>query len=388
MQLTVVSHKPCWPSPQAAAGYASDGGFPFQMHALAELFDAIRIVVPCGTPGPRPGEILLTGRNLSVVPLTPLAGSGFRRKLRVPLWLARNGVTLMREVRRAGAVHVPIPGDVGSIGMVLAWLLRRPLCVRHCGNWLVPRTAAERFWRWFMERVAGRRNVMFATGGAQAAPSRHNPNVRWIFSTSLRARELEACGVRRDAVSNGHLRLIVACRQEWEKGTGTVIESLPLLLPEFPGLSLDVVGDGGARAEFEALAAARGVADRVTFHGKVGHEAVLSLLATADLFCYPTTASEGFPKVVLEALACGLPVITTRVSVLPELLDRGCGYLLDQPTPAALAEAVRTCATDAARYRGMSARAVEVAHGFSLERWSATIAGYLRTAWGPLRADG
>ena len=197
MRLVVFSHKPCWRSDTSASGYATDGGFPMQMRALSELFEATVIVVPCAENKTRAGEMPLVGRNLSVIPVSFPPGAGLRRKLSIPLWLLRNGPALLREIRRTHAVHAPIPGDIGTVGMLLALLFRKPLFVRHCGNWFVQRTAAERFWKWFMERFAGGRNVMLATGGAVDRPSSRNPDVRWIFSTSLTEQELEECGVRR-----------------------------------------------------------------------------------------------------------------------------------------------------------------------------------------------
>ena len=386
MHLVVFSHKPCWPSASSPTGYATDGGFPFQMRALSELFDATTLVVPCEGPGGRAGEVALAGHNLSVRPLSVPAGSGWRRKAALLWWLVGNGPALLREIRRGDAVHAPIPGDVGTIGMLLALVLRKPLFVRHCGNWSVQRTTAEHFWKWFIEMFAGGRNVMLTTGGGAEPPSRRNPHVRWIFSTSLREGELRECVTRRARHGYpGGSRLIIACRQERDKGTGRVIKSLPLVLAQFPGATLDVLGDGGALEEFKELAARLGLSDRVTFHGRVDHTAVLRLLRQADLFCYPTAASEGFPKVVLEALACGLPVVTTRVSVLPELIGGGCGLLLEEASPVAIARAVRGVLSDTRRYEQMSSRAEETARQYSLERWREQIGGLLRAAWGPLQ---
>jgi glycosyltransferase involved in cell wall biosynthesis len=149
---------------------------------------------------------------------------------------------------------------------------------------------------------------------------------------------------------------------------------------------LDVVGDGGALPALKDLVRNFQLSGCVTFHGKVAHDRVIDLLQQADLFCFPT-ASEGFPKVVLEALACGLPVVTTRVSVLPQLIGTGCGVLLQETTPAAVAQAVRYCLSDAARYRALSAHALEVAARYSLERWQDTIGSLLWATWGPLRRD-
>lgn len=383
MRLVVFSHKPCWTSADSPSGYATDGGFPFQMRALSELFDSTTLVLPCGEPVTRAGEIALDGRNLSVAALTSVWGAGLTRKLVFGLWLLRNTPVLIREIVRADAVHAPIPGDVGTIGMVLALLLRKPLFVRHCGNWLKPATRAEHFWKWFMERFAGGRNVMLATGGAAEPPSAKSSEIKWIFSTSLSESELEPAQPR--ALSNAsRAKLIIVCRQDRQKGTATVIQSLPLILQTFPEVTLDIVGDGPALPSFQQLTKALNVGDRITFHGKVNHEGVLALLKQADLFCYPTQASEGFPKVVLEALASGLPVITTRVSVLPELIGAGGGVLLDDATPETLAEVTVNALSDSKSYKRMSERAIETARRFSLERWRDDVGAHLLSAWGSL----
>jgi glycosyltransferase involved in cell wall biosynthesis len=386
MQLTVFSHKPCWSSAASPSGYATDGGFAFQMRALSQLFRATRVVVPCGRPGTRVGEIPLTGQKLTIVPLTMPPGVGLARKSALPFWMLRNGATLLREAIRAQAVHAVIPGDIGTLGMLLAWALRKRLLVRHCGNWFVQRTTAERFWHWFIERCAGGRNVMLVTGGGLNRPSRRNEHVHWVFSTSLTTEELTSCAYVRDGARGGSPRLVTVGRQDPQKGTGIVIRSLPLLLDEYPGAELHVVGDGPALAGLQRLAAETMVERQVVFHGLVDHEEVLRQLRAADLFCL-LSASEGFPKVVLEALACGLPVITTRVSVLPHLLATGCGALLEDASPEAIARAVRVCLGDSLLYRTMSERAVRTARDYSLERWRDMIGDFVRPVWGPLAAD-
>ena len=389
MRLVVFSHKPCWRSPNSPSGVATDGGFAFHMRALSELFDETTLVLPvdeCG--GSRPGEVPLHAPRIRIAGLRPLRSGGWLRRVAFPFWLLARMPRVLREFFRADAVHTPIPGDVGTIGMLLALIFRKPLFVRHCGNWFVQKTAPERFWKWFMEKFAGGRNIMLATGGAAEPPSKKNPNVRWIFSTSLTLEELEASPRDRSGPLPKEPRLIIVCRQERAKGTDVVIQSLPLIRETIPGISLDVLGDGGALEDFKREAAALGLNGAVRFHGKMNHEAVLRLLKEADAFCYPTRASEGFPKVVLEAQACGLPVITTRVSVLPELIGRGGGTLLDEATPEAMARAVCDLLSNEARYREMSACALTTARQFSLEHWREMIGGWLRLSWGPLRKHG
>lgn len=386
MRLVVVSHKTCWPSAGSPSGFATDGGFPFQMKAIAELFDETRVVVPVDLHRRPIGEAPLSGNNLSVTPLDVPKGHDLSRKLQLPIWLLRNFPRIWREVRRADAVHTPIPGDIGTIGLLVALILGKPLFIRYCGNWALRRTAAEYFWGWLLERTAGTRTVVLATGGGGDPPSQRNAYMQWIFSTSLSESELRAFGYARTSISPDGPRLIISARQERAKGTGAVIESLPMLEGEFPHISLDVVGDGQALSEFKQLAETSGVEHRVRFHGKLDHSGVMKMLRQADVFCFPTTSSEGFPKAVLEALACGLPVVSTPVSVLGDLIGEGGGVLLDAATAVEVARGIRFCVADTDRYREMSRAALLTASKYSLERWQDTIAAHLTPGWGPLRS--
>ncbi len=386
MKLAVVSHKLCWPSSSSPTGFSTDGGFPFQIEAISELFDETTVVVPSESVTSA-GLAPLTGRGMRVVALSTPNGQGGSRKLRFPFWVLKNGPTIWKSVRESDAVHTPIPGDVGTIGMLFALLLRKPLFVRHCGNWLVQRTFAEHFWKWSMEFFGGGRNVMFATGGALEGPSKKNPSIKWIFSTSLRRSQM-ASTKSRTLPDDGRIRLIIASRQEPRKGTDVMIESMPAILESLPHATLDVIGDGSLLPELRQLAAKLGVSESITFHGKIEHSNVLDLFRRGHLFCYPTSASEGFPKVVLEALAAGMPVITTRVSVLPQLIGRGCGTLLESASPDEMIANVINACSNEARYDEMSEKAVEISREYCLENWRDTIGETLCAAWGKRSLSG
>src|SRR6478752_10431043 len=137
MRLAVLSHKVCWQSENSPSGHATDGGFPLQMQAMSELFDETRLPVPVKKRKYASGELAISGRSLSVVPLAVPTGRDLGRKLLLPIWLVKSLPTIVREIRRADAVHTPIPGDIGTIGFLIALILRKPLLIRHCGNWFV-----------------------------------------------------------------------------------------------------------------------------------------------------------------------------------------------------------------------------------------------------------
>lgn len=221
---------------------------------------------------------------------------------------------------------------------------------------------------------------MFATGGAPGPPSIRNPNVEWVFSSSLRQDQLQD-RPSRSLPEDGHFRIAIACRLEPRKGADIVIQSMPMILQEFPKATLDVIGDGSELAALRKLSESLEVGAAVQFHGKLSQKAVLEVLQYSHVFCFPTSASEGFPKAVLEALAVGLPVVTTRVSVLPELIQCGCGLLVDEPDPTKLAEAVGRLLSDGRLYSEMSLRARITAKQYSLENWQKQIGGKLRKSW-------
>ena len=383
MKLVVFSHKVVQSDPSSPTGYATDGGFPMQMEAISELFDETALVV-LGKAGRGEGLTPLRGHNVRVVPMTKLEGDGTRRKLKVPGWFYRNRHIILDELSRADAVHVPVPGDVGRLAALLAVARRKPLFVRHCGNWQSPATVADRLEKRWLESIAGGERVVLATGGGQQPPSPSSPDLRWIFSTSLTEQQIEALAHERTAPSASP-RLLIVARQEIPKGTDIVIRALALLAPHIPGVNLEVVGEGSAVPFLKDLAVELGVSERVVFSGRLGRKQVFEAYRRADLFTFPTAAAEGFPKVIVEAFACGLPVITTGISGLPSLLAGGGGVLLRERTPEAVAAAVTTSLTDVAGYRRMSRAALDTAKLYTLERWQSTIGDALERAWGPLR---
>ncbi len=301
-----------------------------------------------------------TGKNLSVVPLPSLPTTRFWRRLVVPYWLLRNGSALLRQVARADAVCALIPGDIAVLGTILAVVMRKPLLVRYTNNWAVQKTFMGRLERWLLERIATERAVVLAAGEADHQPSPGNIYVRWIFSTSLTENDLRVRAAQRRIPQSKPLRLITVARQVMAKGTDVLIQSLTLLGEKIPSIALDVVGDGPALPKFKRMVDELGLRNNVTFHGSASHETVLELLQQADLFCLPTE-SEGFTKAILEALACGLPVVTTRLPVLVRLVGARCGVLVDDRTPEGFARAITECLSDPDRYQKMSQEAIRTA---------------------------
>lgn len=394
MQLTVVWHKPFWSSHRSPTGFACRGclghpgfgGLPREIEALSELFDSTRIVGPYDPAGDPTGESAICGKNVSVVPLTWLPRSPWLTWVVLPFWFARNGLKLSRQISTADAVFTFIPSPIGILGLILALAFRKPILTRQLNNWSEPRLL-WRLERSFLDRIAGGRNVVFATGSSEAPPSSRNPAIRWLFITMVTEREMvDDRGAR--SGKPDVVRLIVVEREVDAPRTRIVLQALSLLAHEFPAVAVDVVGDVKALSSLERVARDLGVFDRVTFHGSPSRDRVLELLRGAALMCcLPAAETESFRQALHEALACGLPVVTARTEIAPTLASRGCAVVLERETPGALAAAVTACLSDPARYRSMSSQALRTAQQYSLERWRETVRSALEKAWGRLRSE-
>jgi teichuronic acid biosynthesis glycosyltransferase TuaC len=122
------------------------------------------------------------------------------------------------------------------------------------------------------------------------------------------------------------------------KGLHLVIEALPALAARFPGICYVIVGGAGAEgaieADLRALAARLGVAERVVFAGPRRRAELAAFYSAADLSVL-ASSHEGSPNVVLEALACGTPVVGTPVGSNPWILaDADAGLLVERSVPA------------------------------------------------------
>ncbi|MBU1880302.1 MAG: glycosyltransferase family 4 protein, partial [Chloroflexi bacterium] len=121
-----------------------------------------------------------------------------------------------------------------------------------------------------------------------------------------------------------------------------------------------------------------GVAGRVLFPGYVAAEDAPLLMAGARLFVFPSLY-EGFGMPVVEAMACGVPVVCANVGALPEVA--GDAALLVEPTDtAALTEAMRRTLTDAGLRRDLVARGFRQAARFSWDRCAAETLAVLQQA--------
>jgi len=158
-----------------------------------------------------------------------------------------------------------------------------------------------------------------------------------------------------------------------KKGTDVLLEALAQLPPELHW-RLVHIGGGPLKAQLERLAAARGIAGRITWRGALPQPEVLAALRGADLFALASRIAgdgdrDGLPNVLAEAQSQGLACVATAVSAIPELVEDGVtGVLVAPESPGALAQAIGALIADPARRAELGAAGGErVRARFALE---------------------
>jgi glycosyltransferase involved in cell wall biosynthesis len=129
-----------------------------------------------------------------------------------------------------------------------------------------------------------------------------------------------------------------------EKGVDVLIKAAVQL----PGVNVEVLGDGPARAALERLAD-QVAPGRIHFRGRVGKDSVHTAMRSALAVVVPSRWYENQPMTILEAFACGVPVIGSRLGGIPELVTDGVnGHTVAADDPAALAASMRALASQPA----------------------------------------
>jgi glycosyltransferase involved in cell wall biosynthesis len=158
--------------------------------------------------------------------------------------------------------------------------------------------------------------------------------------------------------------LVVPRRLVKKNGVEDLIRALPLIRDEVPGVVALFIGEGPERGRLEKLAEELGIRDAARFLGRKPHLDMPGFLCSGEVAIFPSRM-EATSVAALEAMACGLPVVATRVGGLPEIVNEEVGTLVPPASPQALARGVvRLLGRDDLEAMGRRARERVVA------RWS------------------
>ncbi|MDH6578064.1 glycosyltransferase family 4 protein [Kitasatospora sp. MAP5-34] len=302
--------------------------------------------------------------RLSNTPLSPLWPVQLR------YWLRRTGAEVVNA-------HAPVPG-LGDLAVAMSG--RRPVVLTyHAGSMHKGEPgsgAADRviglYERHLLPRVFRRARRLVAVSPVSLAAGRpHAVEITPGVDTDRFTPGEPASGRPRTVLYVGRMDRTSA----W-KGVDVLVRAFAELA-ELPGARLRLVGGGDAVPDHLALAGRLGVADRVDAVGELTGDALVAEVRTAALLVLPSrTEAESFGMALVEAMACGTPVVGSEVGGIPHVITDGeTGLLVPPGDPGALATACRRVLEDG----GLADRLAGAGRRRAVERyaWDGLMARYL-----------
>ena len=146
------------------------------------------------------------------------------------------------------------------------------------------------------------------------------------------------------SVHSGNVKILFLSTLIESKGLSTLIESMAFMIKEARNFELTIVGpwrDAVFKEKIFRLIEALNVGEFIFFRGPLYGTEKVRELVSSDIFVFPTYPPEAFPLVILEAMAVGLPIVSTEVGSIPEIVADGVnGFVVPSRNPQALASAV------------------------------------------------
>ena len=278
--------------------------------------------------------------------------------------LVKTIATLRKQKIKPQAIHVHSANYLLS-GAVLKLLYRVPLCLNFGGTELL-RAKRIPYYRWMfkfldagfyvaremeddLRQVMDFEKCIHTANGIDHAKFFPNPEVE----------------KQKLIVSVGNLR--------WQKDYGTLIDAFGNVAEDFPDYQLRIFGEGPQRQELEALIAKKGLEKRVFLEGMQSQETVRETLHHAEIFAM-SSAAEGFPKALIEAMACGVAVACTDAGECRHILEGVCDVVPSGQSYALAQKLSGLMSSDILRHE-MQRKAIARSREFSWEKVSAIVEG-------------
>jgi glycosyltransferase involved in cell wall biosynthesis len=360
-----------------------------EINWLARVFDGVTHVASFH-PGPTPKSALPYDTDkVRFVGVPPAGGHTFREKARFILHAPKYIQAILRNLGGADVIHVRCPGSLGMYGIIVLLFVGRKLrWVKYGGNWVesgrMPISFA--FQRWWLQQGLSR--------GPVTVNGRWENQPNHVFSFLNPSMTLQDAQVAQDLSLDKQLgepvHFVFAGRTDAAKGLGRSLEIIKRVTHYSQDIHFDILGDGPERPRFERMATDLGLREIATFNGWVPHDHVPKYLSRSHFMLLPSTYSEGWPKVLSEAMSYGVVPIASNVSAIPQILDQTkAGLALPADDIDGFVRAIVDIMGDRPKWKEMSLAGIEAAPHFTYERHLTVLDEMFNSAygWSPLRQD-
>ena len=375
MRLTVISHTPHYMRDGTVVGW---GPTVREIDYLADLFDSVAHVAPLHSePAPDNASPYASPR-VELQSVRPSGGDSLFDKLNIPARWPAYCSAIWRACRNSDVVHVRCPANISLLAILLLPLMKhhRARWIKYAGNW---RPTADdplsyRFQRWWLR--IGRHRAQVTVNGEWIGEPAH---IHFFLNPCLTEVELsDGAAVAKEKRLDFPVRLLYVGGIEAAKGAGRAVEIIGELNRRGVNATLDLVGDGVDRKALELRLTDLGIRDRATFHGWIPRREIPNYYRDSHIILLPSD-SEGWPKVLSEAMAYGVVPLASEVGSIPQIL-RQCqsGSAFPKDDIRRFANAVQDYIRNPARWLEESTNGLQAAPMFGYDEYLVRVRALLQ----------
>ena len=337
-----------------------------EMNLWISSFEEVVLIAPIEeNTSISPIQIAYEHNNLKVIPVQSLDLTSAKNVLR-SLWaLPRIAYLLYRAMKRSDHIHLRCPGNMGLIGCIVQiFFPKHQKTVKYAGNW-DPNSCQPLTYRLQRKML---NNPLFIKN-SKVLVYGHWPdstdNIVPFFTASYFNREIEKIE-KHIPSSDKPLQLIFVGSLIKEKNPLIALKSVQKLKEKNISLQMDFCGDGVQFKVLEEYVRTHDLGDSVKLRGNVSAGELKEYYKRAHFLIF-LSESEGWPKVVAEAMFFGCVPITTPVSCVPEMLQHGDRGDLVEKNPNMVSDCISFYLENPIVYEQKSSNAMEWANQYTLE---------------------
>jgi phosphatidylinositol alpha-mannosyltransferase len=344
--------------------YSFPGGVVNHIAYLSHYFiqwgHKVKIIAPCPKAGSRYFEEEVTPVGKPI----PVPSGGSIARIPVSPWLPTQiGEILAKEEFDILHLHEPLAPMV-----CLSALLKSEFI--NVGTFHACLSKPRYYWLCkpvFRRWLAKLQGKIAVSKPAMEYVNRHLPGDYRIIPNGIDTEHFRLDGPARNEFADGKINILFVGRLEQRKGLGYLLNACARVKRSFPNFRLIVVGPGTVlRLRYEKLVEKMELTDTVFFVGFVPSDELPSYYRSADIFCAPATGGESFGIVLLEAMACGKPVVATSIQGYASVLTNSEeGLLVPPKNEESLAKALLTLLHDKSLRLQMGSKGIVKAEKYS-----------------------
>ncbi|XCF07758.1 glycosyltransferase [Tamlana crocina] len=283
-------------------------------------------------------------------------------------------IGIYKACNKADHIHLRCPGNIGLLGcLVQIFFPKKNKTAKYAGNWdpNAKQPLSYRIQKWMLSNTFLTKNMSVLVYGNW---ENQTQNIKPFFTATFKENEIEPIEPRD---YSGGLQFVFVGTLVEGKRPSLAIQIIERLQEKGKKVRLDIFGDGVLRGDLEDYVKTKGLNHIIQFHGNQEKQKVKNVLKRAHFLILPSK-SEGWPKVIAEAMFFGTIPIATSISCLPDMLGFGNrGILIKLDLDAALEEIERHL-NDTENLKQVSKNAANWSQNYTLDFFETEIVKLLK----------